>query len=73
MVQIIENMTQATHMHTDQDSCMSCGGHGGKFLSMRRAPSRAGDAGETLKRRPRVECLYCDGTGRRQPVAPADR
>jgi|HubBroStandDraft_1064217.scaffolds.fasta_scaffold113949_2 hypothetical protein len=70
MVPIIENMTQATH--TGTDSCTSCGGHGWKFLSMRRSRTWAGDAGEQAVRRPRVKCLYCGGTGKRQPVMPAD-
>ena len=73
MVSMIENMTQATHMHTDHDSCTSCGGHGWKFLSMRRSPARAGDAGERATlRRPRVECTSCRGTGKRMHVTPAD-
>lgn len=68
---IIENMTQATH--TDTDPCTSCGGHGWKFLSTRRSSTRAGDAGERASlRRPRVKCLFCQGTGHRHPVVSAE-
>src|ERR1017187_3518683 len=48
----------------DTDSCRWCGGRGWKFLTLRRAPANAVDAGEVaMLKRPRVTCIACGGTG----------
>jgi hypothetical protein len=53
-----------TDTGTDTQACTCCGGRGWKFLTLRRDPANAGDAGErAVLRRPRVTCLACDGTG----------
>lgn len=48
-----------------QDSCLSCRGHGWKFLTLRRSVANVGGTAErALLRRARVACLACSGTGR---------
>jgi hypothetical protein len=51
------------------DACLSCEGHGWKFLLLRRSSAIAGDVSELgLALRERVGCLDCYGTGKAQPV-----
>ena len=58
----------------EQGACESCGGKGWKFLSLRRDPANAGDAGERAELlRPRTACLDCGGTGKTDPLTALQR
>lgn len=55
-------------MASGQDSCLSCRGHGWKYVTLRRSLANAGGIAERgLLRRARQTCLRCAGTGRVSP------
>lgn len=48
-----------------QDPCLSCRGHGWKFITLRRSPSTSGGTAERgLLKRAGSVCLACSGTGK---------